>query len=75
VRDPGARLRTIAHLTGLTPGTSCEPSTASDTGPDRPQYSEDFFFKTTRRLQAEACFLATHYRRLTSEGFLRRRTR
>lgn len=68
----GARLRTIAHLTGLTPGyieraVYCERYPAPI---GRPQYSEDFFFKTTRRLQAEACFLATHYRRLTSEGFL-----
>lgn len=67
----GARLRTIAHITGLTPGyilraVYCERYPAPI---GRPQYSEDFFFKTTRRLQAEACFLATHYRRLTSEGF------
>jgi flagellar transcriptional activator FlhC len=68
----GARLRTIAHITGLTPGyilraVYCKRYPAPI---GRPQYSEDFFFKTTRRLQAEACFLATHYRRLTSEGFL-----
>lgn len=68
----GARPRTIAHLTGLTPGyilraVYCERYPAPI---GRPQYSEDFFFKTTRRLQAEACFLATHYRRLTREGFM-----
>ena len=69
----GARLRTISFITGLTPGyitraVYCERYPAPI---GRPQYSEDFFFKTTRRLQAEACFLATHYRRLTSEGFMK----
>jgi hypothetical protein len=68
----GARLRTIAYITGLTPGyitraVYCEQYPAPI---GRPQYSEEFFFKTTRRLQAEACLLATHYRRLTGEGFL-----
>jgi hypothetical protein len=68
----GARHRTIAYITGLTPGyiaraVYCERYPAPI---GRPQYSEDFLFKTTRRLQAEACLLAVHYRRLTGEGFL-----
>lgn len=68
----GARHRTIAYITGLTPGyiaraVYCEQYPAPI---GRPQYSEDFLFKTTRRLQAEACFLAGHYRRLTGDGFL-----
>lgn len=67
----GARHRTISFITGLTPGyiaraVYCKQYPAPI---GRPQYSEDFLFKTTRRLQAEASLLAAHYRRLTDDGF------
>ncbi len=68
----GAHHRTISFITSLTPGyigraVYCKQYPAPI---GRPQYSEDFLFKTSRRLQAEASLLAAHYRRLTHDGFL-----
>jgi len=68
----GAHHRTISFITSLTPGyiaraVYCRQYPAPI---GRPQYSEDFLFKTSRRLQAEASLLAAHYRRLTGDGFL-----
>lgn len=67
----GARHRTIAFITQLTPGYISRAVYCKQYPPPigRPQYSEDFLFKTTRRLQAEASLLAAHYRRLTGDGF------
>ena len=68
----GARLRTIACLTGLEPGyilrsvyTKERPAPKG-----RPSYSEEFYFRAATRVQAAASLLASRYRALVSEGFL-----
>lgn len=68
----GARQRTIAYLTGLSP-TYILRSVYTDQHPapkGRPRYSQDFFFRAVTRVQAAASLLATRYRALTAQGLL-----
>lgn len=68
----GARQRTIAYITGLSP-TYILRSVYSKDHPvpkGRPSYSEEFYFRAVTRVQAAASLLASRYRTLTSEGFL-----
>lgn len=68
----GARMATIAYLTGLSPHYILHHvySEARPAPRGRPRCFEEFYFRANARLQAEASLLAAHYRRLRGEGFV-----
>lgn len=67
----GARQRTIAWITGLpTSFIFRNVYDAQHHAPrGRPPYAEDFIFRASLKVQAEAGMFAAKYRRLTAEGF------
>ena len=67
----GARQRTIAWITGL-PTSFIFRSVFDEQHPaprGRPPYAEDFIFRSSLRVQAEAGVFAAKYRLLTAESF------
>jgi Flagellar transcriptional activator (FlhC) len=71
----GARQRTIAWVTGLpTSFIFHNVFDAVHRAPrGRPPYSEEFIFRSSLRVQAEASAIASKYRLLTTEGFVHSR--